>query len=151
KDDIKANLLALKLFKDSTSVAIRAQGCILLAAFRLLVLALLPMLVMMVPVILILGQMALWYQSRPLQVGEEAIVTLKLNGNFEPAGAQWTSRQEPGYGSLWPDVHLEPADGFEATSRLVRVRSKGEVCWNIKARDQGYHRLMLQAGDQKAE
>ena len=38
------------------------------------------MLVMVVPVILILGQLSLWYQARPLRVGEEAVVTLKLNG-----------------------------------------------------------------------
>ena len=39
-----------------------------------------PMLVMVVPVLLILGQLALWYQSRPLQTGEEAVLTVKLKG-----------------------------------------------------------------------
>src|SRR5262245_22829213 len=42
---VNANLLALKLFKDSVPVAFRAQGRILTGAFRLMVLALVPMLI----------------------------------------------------------------------------------------------------------
>ncbi len=80
RDDINANLLALKLFKDSAAVSLRAQGCILVGAFRLFVLAIVPMLVMAVPVTLLLGQLALWYQARPLRVGEETVITLKLDG-----------------------------------------------------------------------
>ena len=49
RNDIDANLLALKLFKDSTRVALRAQGRILLGAGRLFVLAVVPMLVMACP------------------------------------------------------------------------------------------------------
>src|SRR5580704_2335585 len=42
RDDINANMLALKLFKDSAWVAIRAQGGLLVGAVRLFVLALVP-------------------------------------------------------------------------------------------------------------
>jgi hypothetical protein len=133
RDDIKAHLLALKLFKDSASVAVRAQGRILLGAARLFVLALVPMLVMAVPVILILGQLALWYQQRPLRVGEEAVVTLKLNGDAD---------------APFPEVSLGPADAVETTVGPVRVHSKREVCWNIKARESGYHRLAFRVGEE---
>lgn len=136
KDDIKANLLALKLFKESALVAVRAQGRILLGAVRLFVYALVPMLVMMVPALLILGQLALWYQARPLQIGEEAVVNVKLNGNGE---------------SSWPDVRLEPTDAIETTIGPVRVQSKREVCWSIKARASGYQHLVFRAGDQTAD
>ena len=93
RNDINANLLALKLFKDSTRVSLRSQGRILQGAFRLFVLALVPMLVMAVPVTLLLGQLALWYQARPLRVGEDAVITLKLNGDA---------------GTAWPAVSLQP-------------------------------------------
>ncbi len=63
RNDIKANLLALSLFKDSVPVSLRSQGRILVAATRLLGLALLPMLVMLVPMCLLLGQLAAWYQG----------------------------------------------------------------------------------------
>jgi hypothetical protein len=133
KDEIKANLLALKLFKDSTSVAFRAQGHILLSAFLLLVFSVVPMLVMVVPVLLILGQLALWYQSRPLQVGEDAVMTVKLKGNP---------------GSSWPDVRLQPTDAVETIVGPVRVPTKREICWNIKARQSGYHGLVFHVGEE---
>jgi hypothetical protein len=58
RNDINANLLALKLFKDSAALAVTAQGRILWGAVRLLVLALVPMALMSVPVLLILGQLS---------------------------------------------------------------------------------------------
>src|SRR6185503_1176270 len=85
RDNIKANMLALKLFKDSVKVAFRAQGQLFVGAFWLFVHGIVPLLVMIVPVMLLLGQMSQWYQQRPLRVGEEAVVTLKLNGGPEDA------------------------------------------------------------------
>ena len=67
----------------------------ILGGFRLMVLALVPMVVMAMPVLLILGQLSLWYQSRPLHVGEDAVITMKLDGDA---------------GSPWPEV-APPADG----------------------------------------
>jgi hypothetical protein len=86
RDDIKAHLLALKLFKENTGVVFRAQGRIFRGAFQLLVLAVVPMLVMAVPMLLLLAQLSLWYQARPLRVGEEAVITLKLNGSARRPG-----------------------------------------------------------------
>lgn len=126
RDDIKANLLALSLFKDNIAVSLKAQGRICVSAFKLLVLAVVPMLVMIVPMSLMLGQLALWYQARPLAVGDESVVTLKL---FEKAG------------SAWPEVRLEPTSAIETTLGPVRVRSERLLCWGIRARENGLHRL----------
>jgi hypothetical protein len=133
RNDIKANLLALRLFKDSPLVALRAQGSVLVGAGRLLVLALVPMLVMLVPVCLILGQLGLWYQARPLHIGEETVLTLRLNGEVD---------------APWPEVYVQPAAALEVTVGPVRVQSKREICWNVKARENGYHRLVFQVGGQ---
>src|SRR5688572_23322947 len=54
--NIRANLLAVKLFKDNITVGLRAQINILVNAFRLLIFAVVPMLVMFVPMCLLLGQ-----------------------------------------------------------------------------------------------
>ena len=56
RNSIKANLLSLSLFKDNVWLSLRAQGRILLSAFRLSLLAVVPMLVMLVPMCLLLGQ-----------------------------------------------------------------------------------------------
>jgi hypothetical protein len=136
RDDIKAHLLALKLFKDNMAVTFRAQGRLLFGAGRLFVLAIVPMLVMAVPVTLLLGQLSLWYQARPLRVGEEAALTLKLSGGAD----------DP-----WPDVRLEPSDAIAVMVGPVRVRSKREICWEIKGRKQGQHRLVFLVDGQRVE
>jgi hypothetical protein len=132
RNEIDAHLLALKLFKDSARVALRSQGRILIGAGRLFVLAVVPMLVMALPVTLLLGQLGLWYESRPLHVGEESVITLALGGDNA---------------SPWPDVSLEPTDALEVTAGPVRVRSRREVCWGVKARRSGMHRLGFRVGD----
>jgi hypothetical protein len=133
---IDAHLLTLKLFKDSVLVALRAQGGLFLGAFRLFVLGLVPLAAMTVPVALLLGQMSLWYQQRPLRVGEEAVVTMKLNG----------SADDP-----FPDVALIETHAARTTIGPVRVLSKREVCWNLEAREKGLHRLSFQVGDRTVE
>jgi hypothetical protein len=135
RSGIQANLLTLKLFKDSATVALKAQGRLLVGAGQLLVLAVVPMLVMLVPATLLLGQLALWYQARPLHVGEDAVVTLKLNGDAAAA---------------WPEVRLEPA-GAKVTLGPVRVTSKRMICWNIRARENGYHHLVFHVNGQPVD
>src|SRR5262249_7857411 len=135
RDNIKANRLALKLFKDNAKVRFRAQGRLFVGAFWLFAYGVVPLLIMSVPVILLLGQMSLWYQQRPVGVGEEAVVTLRLNGGPEDS---------------FPDAALQ-SEGAEVLVGPVRVFSKREVCWEIVAREEGHHFLTFQVGDQTVE
>jgi hypothetical protein len=136
RNDIQANLLALKLFKDFAPETVRAQGRILRGALWLFLLAVVPMLVMVVPVSLLWGQLALWYEARPLRVGEEAVVSLQLGGDAD---------------GPWPEVKLSPTDAVETTVGPVRVRSRRAVYWNIKARTAGSHRLVFEVDGQAAD
>jgi hypothetical protein len=134
--DIRANLLAVKLFKDNVAVGLRAQGRVLAGALRLLLLAVVPILVMTVPMVLLLAQLGLWYQAAPLPVGGEAVVTARLNG-------------EPG--TPMPAVDLRPSDAVEDLTGPVRVVSQREVCWTVRARQPGYHRLRFSVEGQTVE
>jgi uncharacterized membrane protein (DUF106 family) len=136
RDDISAHLLALKLFKESAAVAIRAQGRIMSGSLRLLVLAIVPMLIMVLPVYLFLGQLAAWYQYRPLRVGEDTVVTMKLSAAPD---------------SAWPEVRLQPSAAFEVAAGPVRVLSKREICWQVRARADGYQSLHFQIGEQTVD
>jgi uncharacterized membrane protein (DUF106 family) len=130
RNGIKSNLLALSLFKDSVAVSLRAQGGILTGALRLMVLAIVPILVMVVPMSLLLGQMALWYQARPLHVGEEAVVTVHLK---EDASAV-------------SEIALESSSAITTVVGPVRVPSKDMVCFSIQASEAGCHRLSFAVG-----
>ena len=132
RDSIKANLLALSLFRDSAVVSLRCQANVLAGAFRLLLLAVVPMLVMTVPMCLLLAQLAVWYQARPLHIGEETVVTAFL--------ADASNEMN--------DVHLEANPAAEVTVGPVRIPSKHMICWNVRATQKGYHQLKLDVGEQ---
>lgn len=134
QNDIKANLLALKLFQENTSAVLRAQGSILLGALKLALLAIVPMLVMMVPVLLILGQLSLWYQSRALRVGEEAVVTLHVANGTDLSTAR-----------------LDRSAAMDVAVGPLHVPSEGRVCWRIKALEAGRHHLVFHTGEQTAD
>lgn len=136
RDAIKADMLALKLFKDSISVTLRAQGRVFAGAGKLLVHALRPMMVIIIPVCLLFSQMGLWYQSRPLLPGEETIVRMKLN----------SSSNLP-----LSEVNIESIPGAEIVTGPVRVFSKRQIFWQIKARQNGNHRIIFKAGQQQIE
>jgi hypothetical protein len=133
---IRADLLAVKLFKNDIRVGLRSQGRVLVGAVRLLLLALVPVLAMAIPMSLLLAQLGAWYQAAPVPVGEETVVTVALTGD----------RTAP-----FPDVGLEPSEGAEDLSGPVRIFSKREVCWNVRARRPGYHRLRFRIGGEAVE
>lgn len=136
KDNVKAQMLAMKLFKDSVPVTLQAQGRAFRGAFLLLFYSIRPMAVMIVPVLLILAQMALWYQAQPLSVGQESIITIELN-NIE--------------GSPMPDVSLQTGNALTVLTGPVRVLSKGEVYFKIKAVEDGLHRIVFTAGAEQVQ
>lgn len=134
RQNIKANLLALSLFRDSVPVSLRCQGRVLMAAGRLLLLSFVPICVMCVPTCLLLSQMALWYQARPLRVGEAAVVTAHLAMSSE---------------DQMPDVLLAPCPAVELAAGPVRVAKDRLICWTIRARKTGYQQLTFIADDRK--
>jgi len=136
RDDIKANLLALKLFRDSISVTLHAELRVFKGALLLLVHAIPPMLVMILPVSLLLAQMSLWYQSRPLLPGEVAVMTVRLNNNVK---------------ENWPTVNIEPGSAAELTVGPVRILSRQQICWEIKALENGKHHITLDVNGRQIE
>jgi hypothetical protein len=136
REDIKANILALKLFKDSISVTLHAEARVFKGAFLLLFHAIPPMLVMILPVSLLLAQMSLWYQSRPLLLGEVVVMTVKLNDNIK---------------GNWPTVNIKPTSLAEVTVGPVRILSRREICWEIKALENGKHIITLDINGHQIE
>lgn len=132
RDNIKANMLALKLFKDSISVTLQAQVQVFKGALFLLFHSIRPMLVVIIPFSLVFMQMWLWYQHRPLAKGEETIITIEINGNV----------------SDLPKVHIELARAMDVVIGPVKVLSKSEIYWKIKALENGYHDIIFDVGDQ---
>ena len=65
-------------------------------------------------------------------------MTVKLNDNAKLAGEV----------TEIPYVRLGPTDTMEVVNGPFRVFSKREICWNIRARKNGYHHLVIQVNNQ---
>jgi hypothetical protein len=136
RDSIKAHMLVLKLFKDSIAVTLQAQGTIFKGAFLLIFYALRPMLVMILPVSLLLSQLSLFYQARPLLPGEEAIVTMQLADDI---------------GDRWPDVKITSMDTAAISIDKTIIYGKNQILWKIQAEVPGAGHIVFQVGDEQVK
>ena len=133
-DDIKASLLAVRLYRDNIAVTMKSEARLMLCSVKLFVYSLIPVLIMSIPLSLILAQMGLWYQARPLQLGDAPIVVkLKLNNASEH----------------WPAVTLDARPGARVVAGPMRIVSRKEICWTIQPVQAGNHLLTFHVGDQQ--
>jgi len=128
KDDIKANLLVLKLYKDELRVVFRSQLRLLWAILRLQRYVLTPVLIMLVPMLLILAQMGVRYQWRPARLGESTLVTINQR-NSSPTS---------------PPIELEPSAAV--TLEAGPVPGGGRIVWRLSGKEVGRHTLRFRAG-----
>jgi len=130
---ISANLLATRLFKDNLSVTFRAQRQILWQALRLMGHSLKPMLVMMAPFVLVMVQIGIRFEHRPVPVGERAVITVTLRNKADvlTAGAA---------------IHL-PAGLRHDRIDPCRAEAIRTVDWRITAASPGTYTLEIGSGD----
>lgn len=131
KDKIKAGLLELRLYRDNMGVTMKAQGQILLANLRYIALNFKPLAVMIVPLVLILAQLNLWFGSEPLKVGESAILRVEI---------------APGTRLLDLDLALEVPPQVSVETPPLRIEELREVDWRIRAESPGVFGLTVKAG-----
>ena len=136
KDRIKAHLLELRLYKDNMRVTLAAQGGMLRANLAYMGANLKPLAVMIVPLVLILAQLSLWFDRAPLRPGEETLVKAGLEAAADPVGL---------------GLELETPPGLEITAPPVRIPDEREIVWRIRALAPGTGRLVLRGGGQAVE
>ena len=129
KTRISAYFLEMRLYKEDMSVVIASQRNILRANMVYMKLALIPALVMIVPVILIMVQLNLRYAQTGFRPGDTAMVKVKV---------------EEGIDAVKNRVALRAAQGIEKASPAVRIPSLNEVDWKVRLTDNGVHDLTLE-------
>jgi len=130
KDRIAAGFLEVRLFKADMGQMMRAQGSIFGSSFRYMAHALVPMLWMVLPVVLMLIQLNLWYGYQPLEAGESALVVARV---ADPEAIY--------------DLQLEAGEGLEVETPPLRIATLNEVNWRIRADGPGQRELTLSVGD----
>jgi len=135
RDRLSGELLGLRLFKDDLRVFFGIQFQVLVWTFRYLRHSLVPMLILMVPTILILIQLNYRYGLRPLRVGEQAVVKVRLrDATVLAQGAELT---------LTAPANLKiETDG-------VRIPELKEICWRVRGVSPGRFDLTVSGGQEK--
>lgn len=128
KNKIKAHLLELRLFKDSLNISLRAQGNILRYNLKYIGYSAKPLLVMIIPLVLILIQLNLWFGYQSLAPGQRAILKAELDESQS---------------LLDTEFRIEPSSGLEIESPPLRIEENSEVNWRLLAKQAGIHELSL--------
>lgn len=115
KREISASILETVLFRSDILLSLRAQWRIVTASVRYFLLAVPPILVLLIPCILILSQLQLYFGSRGFQPGERGVLEVEL--------------REGG------DLHSISAEplGVVELSPPVRQAEPPRVFWGLKA------------------
>jgi hypothetical protein len=135
RDRLSGELLGLRLFKDDLRVFFGIQFQVLVWTCRYLRHSLVPMLILMVPTLLILIQLNYRYGLRPLRVGEQAVVKVRLrDATVLAQGAELT---------LTAPANLKiETDG-------VRIPELKEICWRVRGVSPGRFDLTVSGGQEK--
>ena len=132
KDQLKAHLLALRLFQDQIGVVLRSYGRIVVATWTYLRLAFKPLLFVVVPITLLIVQVDRYLGLTPVQTGRAFLIKARLAD-----------------GSALNDASLQLPDGFSATAPAVHVPAENEVAWRVVAARDGRFNVSVEVPDQK--
>jgi hypothetical protein len=134
KTRISAYFLEMRLYKEDISAVMASQRNILKANMGYMKLALIPALVMFVPVILIMVQLNLRYAQTGFRPGDTAMVKVTVDEGLDVVKNR---------------VALKAGGGIEKASPAVRIPTLNETDWKIRLTGNGVHDLTLEtaAGD----
>ena len=135
RDRIRGNLIGVRLFQHDIGVVLRLQSRIFGDTFRFMKLAVVPMLIMAIPVLLIMTQLNLRFAVRPTTAGEPVVVTTLV-------------RDEA---TLEQPIALKVPKGVTVETPPVKIRSSREIAWRLRVDRPGTHRLLVQVGNDIVE
>lgn len=133
---MQAQLLAMKLFKDDVGTLLLSFGRLLGYVALRLWHSLPPVLVMLVPFVLLLVQLARWYEYAPLVPGGQAVVELQVS---------------PGDWTQWQRATLEPNEVMAIETPAMRDPAEHAIYWRVRAQQPGSATLRWSLGDQSVE
>lgn len=126
KDKLKGFLLELRLYKDDVSLSLTAIKNIFVSNIRYLGFAFKPMIIIMVPMIFIIIQLASRYEYQPLSPGDETIISLTVKED-----------------TSLPDIKLAENQFVQILAPPVRIPTLNQVNWRIKALKEGDWNLVF--------
>jgi hypothetical protein len=131
KDQLKAHLLAVRLYRDQIPVVMGSYGKILRGTGRYLKLAFMPLLYVIIPITLLMVQIDRYLGQTPIAVHTPFLLTVKLTRNDAPN-----------------DVTLDLPAGIAMTAPPVHISDGNEIVWRLTGSKDGKYEVKIDAGGQ---
>jgi uncharacterized membrane protein (DUF106 family) len=142
KDQLKAHLLAVRLYRDQIPVVMGSYGKILRGTGRYLKLAFKPLLYVIIPITLLMVQIDRYLGAIPIPVGAPFLLTVHLAG-------QTLTGQSNGSDAL-NDVTLDLPPEITMTAPPVHVPAENEIVWRLAGSRDGKYEVRIAAAGQSA-
>jgi hypothetical protein len=131
KDQLKAHLLAVRLFRDQLHVVMGSYGKVLGGTGRYLKLAFMPLLYVIIPITFLIIQVDRYLGSSPVGVNKPFLMTVEAS-NAEALNA----------------VALDLPPEITMTAPPVHVMAENVVVWRLQAERAGHYEVKVSAGAQ---
>ena len=129
KEKIKAHLLEIGLFKDDPALVVGAQWQMFRATLAFMKYSLVPFAVMVLPFIILVLQLNLYFGYRPLRPGESVIVSMRWDHQIP-----WNERA----------VGIVAPEGLVIETPPLRIPGEREIDWRLRAKREGKFELVFQ-------
>ena len=133
KDQLKAHLLAVRLYRDQIPVVMGSYGKILRGTGRYLKLAFKPLLYVIIPITLLMVQIDRYLGATPIPSNAPFLLTVHKTG-----------------GDALNDVTLDLPPEISMTAPPVHVPSINEIAWRLVGSKEGKYEMKIAAAGQAA-
>ena len=133
KDQLKAHLLAVRLYRDQIPVVVASYGKILRGTGRYLKLAFKPLLYVIIPITLLIVQIDRYLGATPIPPNAPFLLTVHTTG-----------------GDAINDVTLDLPPEISMTAPPVHVPSTNEIVWRLTGSKEGKYEVKIAATGQSS-
>ncbi len=133
KDQLKAHLLAVRLYRDQIPVVMGSYGKILRGTGRYLKLAFKPLLYVIIPIILLMVQIDRYLGSTPIPPNAPFLLTVRTTG-----------------GDALTDATLDLPPEITTSAPPVHVPSTREIVWRLIGSKEGKYEVKILVAGQSA-
>jgi uncharacterized membrane protein (DUF106 family) len=135
KDQLKAHLLAVRLYRDQIPVVMGSYGKILRGTGRYLKLAFKPLLYVIIPITLLMVQIDRYLGQTPIPPNTPFLLTARLTGQTNGSDAL-------------NDVTLDLPPEITMTAPAVHVPTENEIVWRLTGSKDGKYEVKIAASGQ---
>lgn len=133
KDQLKAHLLAVRLFQDQLPVVVRSYGRIIRGTVRYLRLAFMPLLLVILPLTALIVELDRYLGGLPIA-----------------PGANFLLRARADAGTDLDQISLRVPDGISESAPAVHIPKENEVVWRLQAHQAGAYDIEVVSPGQTA-